>query len=310
MISPNSRTSLRRLPLWTALVIAVQALLLPGQAPAEETRRHGEGRLWQVTQPGVPPSYVFGTMHTSDPQVVDLPSEVAAAFESADRVVLELIMSPQAGFKLAQSMVLTDGRTLPDLTGEARFEQVVETAERYGLPAAQMKFFRPWAVMTFFSLPPDELRREAAGEKALDQMLQARAEAVGTPVHGLESPEEQIAVLSGLSDEDQVALLDVALRLNPEIDTLFERMKQAYLAGDLAALHVMAEEQSADADPRLTELFEERLIGQRNELMTARLDDYLKQGGAFIAVGALHLSGDDGVLHLLEQNGYQVERVL
>ena len=292
-----------------ALSLAL-SLVLPGTLLAGQDRVHGEGRLWRVEKPGAAPSHIFGTMHTSDSQVVDLPAEVSQAFGSSDRLVLELVLSSDTGMELAQAMVLTDGRTLPDLIGDERFAKVLEGARRYGLPAAQMQFFKPWAVMTFFSLPPAELKREAAGQQPLDQMLQARAQAAGKPVHGLESPSEQLSVFTKLSEADQIALLDVALALNPRIDSLFEDMKQAYLAGDLNRLHAMSEEQSADADPRLVKLFEDRLIGERNQLMADRMLEHLEAGQAFVAIGALHISGDDGILRLLEQNGYSVERVL
>ncbi|MEM7225176.1 MAG: TraB/GumN family protein [Pseudomonadota bacterium] len=288
----------------------VLSLLLPATLHAGGDRSHGEGRLWRVDKPGAAPSHVFGTMHTSDPQVVDLPTEVRQAFEGSERLVLELVLTSEAGMELAQAMVMTDGRTLPDVIGDERFAKVLEGARRYGLPATQMQIFRPWAVMTFFSLPPAELKREIAGKLPLDQMLQTEAKAAGTPVHGLESATEQISVFTELPEADQIALLDVALILNPSIDRLFEEMKQAYLAGDLNRLHEMSQEQSAGTDPRLAELFEDRLIGHRNQIMVERMQEYLTAGGAFVAVGALHLSGDDGILSLLEDQGYTVERVL
>ena len=141
-------------------------------------------------------------------------------------------------------------------------------------------------------------------------MLQSRASAAGTPVHGLETIEEQVGVFAGLPEADQVALLDAALALNAEVDRLYEDMKRAYLAGDLDALQQIAEEQQATSDPALEARLEDRLIGSRNRRMAERLTVHLTRGGAFVAVGALHLSGDAGVLHLLEQQGYRVERVL
>ena len=307
MTMTSTRFSLGRLLGALGLVLS---LVLPGTVLASQDRVYGEGRLWRVEKPGMAPSHVFGTMHTSDAQVVDLPAEVSEAFKASERVVLELVLSPEAGMEMAQTMILTDGRTLPDVIGDERFKKVLEGARRYGLPAAQMQFFKPWAVMTFFSLPPSELKREAAGHQPLDQMLQSEAQAAGVPVHGLESAGEQLSVFTQMSEADQVALLDVALALNPRIDTLFQDMKAAYLAGDLNRLHEMSQEQSAGADPRLVKLFQDKLIDNRNQLMVDRMQEYLEAGDAFVAVGALHLSGDDGILRLLEQNGYSVERVL
>lgn len=290
---------------WLAL-----AVFLAAQPLAAGERLHGQGRLWQVEGPGGAPSYLFGTMHASEASVVALPPQVVQALDQTGHLVLEMVLSPETNIEMAQAMVLTDGRSLSQIVGPELFAEAGAVAQRYGMPAAQLELLRPWALMALFSLPPAELARQQSGQAALDQMLQARASAAGTPVHGLETIGEQVGVFAGLPESDQVALLDAALALNGQIDSLFENMKRAYLAGDLDALHRIAEEQQATTDPALEARLEDRLIGSRNHRMAERLTEHLTRGGAFVAVGALHLSGDNGVLHLLEQQGYRVERVL
>jgi uncharacterized protein YbaP (TraB family) len=105
------------------------------------------------------------------------------------------------------AMVLTDGRTLDGIVGPELFEQVTEVGAGYGLQPQQLKLFKPWVLMAMFSLPPTEMANVAQGGKSLDEVLQIEAAARGTAVHGLESAEEQIAVLQSPSEADQVALL-------------------------------------------------------------------------------------------------------
>jgi uncharacterized protein YbaP (TraB family) len=50
------------------------------------------------------------------------------------------------------------------------------------------------------------------------------------------------------------------------------------------------------------------MIGARNHRMVERMTKSF-DGGAFVAIGALHLPGEDGVLALLEQRGYAIKRV-
>ena len=283
--------------------------LAPPLAQAGE-RLHGQGRLWQVARDGLAPSYLFGTMHSSEASVTDLPPAVARAFDGAGGLVLEVILDQGAQIKMGNAMMLSDGRSLSQIIGPELSGRVAATAGRYGLPPAQLQLLRPWAVMAIFSLPPAELARQQAGQQPLDQLLQARAAERGTPVSALESVEEQLDVFAGLREADQIALLEVALALNPQVEDIFARMKSAYLAGDLAALHDMAKEQQAGGDPVLDAFFERRLIETRNHRMAARLAPHLARGGAFVAVGALHLSGEEGLLNLFEQQGYVVERVL
>ena len=289
-----------------AVVLGVMALR---PVAAEEPRPYGQGLLWRVEKPGQPASYVYGTMHSADERIVDISEATAQAFAESQSVVLELVMGGDSAAELTQALILTDGRVLPDIVGEERFGKITEIGARYGMAPAQLQLFRPWAVMTFFSVPPAEMARQAQGNLPLDQSLQAQAQALNKEVHGLETISEQLAVFGELSSEDQVALLDVALELNPQIETLYEEMKAAYLAGDLDELHAMAERQSAGADPELTALFEDRLIDTRNRLMVERMADYLAEGNTFVAVGALHLSGETGILNLLADQGYTVTPV-
>jgi uncharacterized protein YbaP (TraB family) len=62
-------------------------------------------------------------------------------------------------------------------------------------------------------------------------------------------------------------------------------------------------------DQRLAEDFQRRLVDDRNQRMVERMQPYLQQGKAFVAVGALHLPGKTGLLERLQQQGYTVTRV-
>ncbi|UCE88321.1 MAG: TraB/GumN family protein [Pseudomonadota bacterium] len=63
------------------------------------------------------------------------------------------------------------------------------------------------------------------------------------------------------------------------------------------------------SDPEIAELFTRRFIVERNRLMLERMQPRLREGNAFIAVGALHLPGEQGLLRLLERRGYRVKAI-
>jgi uncharacterized protein YbaP (TraB family) len=290
--------------------LAALLLLASPLTPAAGDRPFGQGLLWRVERADAAPSHIFGTMHTADRQVVTLPRPVQDAFEAADSLVLEIVMSNRIRAELGQAMLLPRNRQLDAIVGPQRFARVLDAgARRYGMPREQLVRFKPWAVTLFFSLPPSELQRQAAGGTPLDQMLQMRARERGIALHGLETMAEQIAVLGDLSEPDQLLLLDAAIEANPRIEALFEAMKLAYLDRDLTALHRLTEEMSADGGQEIQQLYFERLIDARNQRMAARMVARLAEGKAFVALGALHLSGPRGVLKLLEQQGYTLTRV-
>ena len=156
------------------------------------------------------------------------------------------------------------------------------------------------------------VERAAAGPSGvLDIVLARSAAEQGKPVHQLESLEEQIAVFEGMSEADQVALLGQAVDNYERMPALIGRLVEAYLARDLASLWRISEESGGEGveAKRLRAVFAHRLLEERNVRMAERSEARLREGGAFIAVGALHLYGDAGMLSLLEKRGYRVSRV-
>jgi uncharacterized protein YbaP (TraB family) len=257
----------------------------------------------------VAPSHIFGTMHTADRQVVALPPAVENALGKAASLVLEIVMTDQVRGELAQAMILSNGTGLDAIVGPERFERVLEAGARYGMSGEQLKQFKPWALTMFFSLPPSEFQRQAAGGVPLDQVLQESARKRGIALHGIETTAEQVAIVAGFPEPEQLALLDAAMETNPRIESFFSAMKTAYLERDLTALHRLVDEMSEGSDQDLQRVFLDRMVDLRNERMAKRLAARFAEGNAFVAVGALHLSGERGILKLLEENGYRVSRV-
>ncbi len=292
-----------------ALGVVLLLALLVQPAAAKEHRLHGQGRLFKVTAAGISPSYVFGTMHSTDPEVLKLPTPVVRAFTASARLVLEMVFTPEVEARMGEAMRLQEGRTLAGIVGPAIYGKLLKRAAVYGLPAQQMNQLQPWAASMIFSVPLAELDREASGILALDRTLQQAADGRGIPVHGLESLKEQIATFSDASEREQIDNLRLTLDLNPEIDSAFAEMKKLYLAGDLDALHAMVKSMFPPKDAHLERQFERDFIEKRNKRMANRMARYVKQGDAFVAIGALHLSGAQGVLHLLEIRGYTVTRI-
>jgi hypothetical protein len=286
-----------------ALVLLGGLASLPVSAPAAE--RYERGLLWRVEGAGAPASHVFGTVHLSDPRVTRLPPAVARELDQARSLTLESGVGPADIVQLAGRMVFDDGHDLPGVAGEELFKRAALLMAGQGLSEPMLRMFRPWAVAVLLSVPP----QDPSG--VLDFVLERRAQEQGKPIHQLETMEEQVAVLAGLSQEDQVALLKQAVNEHEHMAARIGRVIDAYLARDLAGLSRISEEGigAGEEERRLAEVFTRRLLHERNGRMAERAEPRLKEGGAFIAVGALHLYGADGVLALLESRGWRVTRV-
>jgi len=300
--------------LWLAPRVALAAfvltVLLVGRlALAAGDVPNGQGLLWKIERAELAPSYLFGTIHITDERVLDLPPAVEAAFGAARSATFEIIMTDELRMTMARAMVLRDGRTLESILSPELFREAATAGARYGFGPEQLKYFKPWALAMFLSVPQAELTRAAKGAVPLDQWLQNEARARGKPVYALETGDEQIALFNELSEADQLAMLESAIKDNARIEALFEDMTARYLARDVGGIYSEMLVQSQSMNKQLLELFLLRFNDERNRTMIARMAERLAEGGAFIAIGALHLPGERGLVSLLQNQGYRVERV-
>lgn len=294
-LSGNTRVIL------AALLAAWLMLLNAVPLRAETAPLHG--LLWEVSKPGVVASHLFGTIHSEDPQVLQLDGRVQAAFDAAHSVVLEVLLDTDAMQYSSAVMLLLDGRTLDGIIGTELFNQTSRVCSSRGIPEVVLQRMKPWAVAVTLSMPVPETGQ------VLDMMLYQDALLANKPVHGLETIGEQLDIFDTLPESGQIMLLRDALENFPGIDALHEELLQAYKRRDLGALMAINDASMPIGDQRLADDLQRRLIRDRNRLMAERMQPYLEQGRTFVAVGALHLPGADGLLQLLQQRGYILRRV-
>ncbi len=293
-----------------ALIVIALGLLLVGRAAlAGGEMPYGQGVLWKLERGAVAPSYLFGTIHITDERVLRLPAEVAQAFDGARSATFEVIMTDELRMRLARVMIAPPDRTLDRILGPALYDDAMAAGARYGFAPEQLRFLKPWALAMFLSVPEAEFARSATGALPLDQALQERARAQGKPVYELETGDEQIALFDELTEDDQLSMLESAIEDNARIETLFEDLTTRYLARDVGAIHRDMIQQSKSMDEQLIKMFLLRFNEERNRTMVRRMEAHLGEGGAFVAIGALHLPGETGLLSLLAAQGYQITRV-
>lgn len=259
------------------------------------------GLLWKIETPGSAASYLFGTYHTSDPRITTLPCPVQDAFDRSASYTMEVIANGAGIVSMAQAMFFSDGQTLKAVLGEPLYQETLRAIGNTGT-AGGIDNMKPWAVMMMLSAP-----RETSG-LFLDMALQLAATRRGKPTYGLETMQEQIAVFNGMSLDDQIALLRDTVQNHQLIQSAMEDLTQAYLKRDLGALLALSEK-FKPSDARIHDAMMDRLLTQRNANMAERMQVRLKEGNAFVAVGALHLPGESGLLQLLSTAGYRVTRV-
>lgn len=288
------------------LAAALAAAFGPAVVSGAGSARFRMGLLWRVTGPRAEPSHVFGTLHAGDPRLQPFPAPVRQAFDSSRALMLEYVPDAYARERFLEAAMYLDGRTLDQDIGEADFERAVRALAPAGLAREFVRKVKPWGVLLNL-----RISRQPSGAEPPEVRLVRRARERRMPVAQIENVEEQIFTFDEMSRATQLALLRHALSHPEELDALAERTLQAYLLGDLQTIWD-AQQDFAGRHPELRAHHEElvkRVVLDRSVVMAYRMQRELRRGGAFIAVGALHLYGARGVLALLEEDGYRAERV-
>jgi len=276
--------------------------------------------LFKIEKDGVEPSWLFGTMHITDPRIVQLSQKVQNAFDQANTLIIESdeILDMQTA-QLAllgrpDLQMFTDNTRLTDFIDEEQRAVLEKGLERRGLQLALINRMQPWMVTGLVALPACEMQRKQAGELFLDLALADRAKASGKTIAGLETIVEQLEAMASLPIEFHVQGLVETIKLGDAMDDVIETMIQLYLDENIAAvmptLAVVAEKLGGTDDDEGYAAFEEKIVVNRNYIMAERAQPFLEDGGVFLAVGALHLPGEEGVAKLLENAGYSVTPVL
>lgn len=268
----------------------------------------GTPLLWRIEQPdrlnNARSSYIFGTIHLDDEKVMAIPDSLLRRLAVADTLMLELELNDLGSVDVLRKMLFTDGRNLAQVIGETSFNEVSEALINTGndLPDDVITFLKPWAAMLLL------IRPENSTGTFLDKRLADLARNAGIRVQGLETVNEQLSVFDDIAMEDQVNLLQSAMSTLVDKDDAYKQLLDAYLGGDLEELVSIADTQ-LPKDRQLAELLNKKLILERNERMFIRMQTQLQAGNTFIAVGALHLPGQMGLLNKLNKAGYRLIRV-
>jgi len=263
--------------------------------------KYTQGLLWKVSKAGIQSSYIFGTIHVADENILSLPAVVSAALDSCNIFVMETLPDSAQILSFFNMMYFSDGNRLTEMLSKQLFEKTVEILSAYHLPEEAVAVMKPWAAFLIMNYPPNM-------GTVLDLELLRIAQNNGNEIYGLETLEEQGDVLNGMDYEAQIRLLtDSVCHYNIVIED-FEKMKIFYRNRDLQGLFAYSNRYSISNDAVYEELLE-KLLTKRNYIMAERMQPMLKDGNAFIAIGAMHLPGDEGVLHLLMQRHYDISLV-
>lgn len=289
-------TLLRWLGLCALLMIAAC-----GREPAPPPIDGGPA-LWRVQGHGVD-GWLFGTIHVLPRGVGWRTDKIQQAMDAADQLVLESaeIQDQMRTRALFEKMGRSPG--LPSL--EARLpederDELQRIANEGGTSTQLLSGYESWAAAMLLSAAAQEPLHLSAGE-GVEPVLIAAFQGMGKPIGGLETVARQFGAFDTLPEASQRQLLAQTVSEARGMKALYERILQAWLRGDMAAI-AQEDQLGEQPDPAV----EQAILVARNHDWTGAIAKL--KGRPFIAVGTGHLTGRDNLIQLLEARGYKVSR--
>jgi uncharacterized protein len=269
--------------------------------------------LWKIERAGRPTSYLFGTVHLTDERVTKLSPAVEQALSQSKTVALEVsdISEKATATVIAQSaplVMFTDGRRLDGLLSGTEYDTVKRIISRSGMPSDLAALFKPWIVTMIMSVSDCERTSIQQGARVLDMKIAEVGKARGLQVVGLETIPEQLQALAAVPEPQQLDMLRASLKFADRTNDMMETLVQLYLERKISAalpFQIAIAKQVGIGNEAFAG-FQEKLLTERNIKMRTTAEPLLEQGGVFIAIGALHLPGKQGLVALLRQAGYTV----
>lgn len=280
---------LKKLVLPTLLI----AVFVPVQAVSDSL-------LWRIQKQDIAPSYLFGTIHLDDKRVLRLSKKVQRAFDYSTVILTEVTLNLEVMQEIQNTFLRANKTRLRDDLGKKRYAELYKLLSQRKLVDAYIDRLKVWAAMMLLLMP------DSSGV-ILDVKLQQLAATEGKQLQGLETVASQLGRFDKLPLQDQIQMLDEAMAIEPKLKELYEEITKAYLAEDLSKLYKLS--QVGYGTNKLNDKLQALLIDDRNRDMLQAALPHINNGNAFIAVGALHLPGEQGLIKLMRQQGYQVEPV-
>jgi uncharacterized protein len=271
--------------------------------------------VWRVTNAKAP-FYLVGSIHALGKKDYPLPKPYEIALKNSNRFVFEFDPTryTEFGKKFEAAAKYSRGQDIrsrisPELLAWLRKNMFTilpdgrsGSRDRLGSFDSQL-CYKPWWIAQHLTAPA--AYSKTAASNGLDNYFVDHATRTGKEIGGLESVDEHVAVMGGLSDRDGEFMLQDALTQPDNGEREFTKMYKAWRKGDTDGLWAGDAHLRTKA-PRIAA----RFVDDRNVKWVPRIEAELKTGKpTAIVAGALHFSGPRSVIALLQQHGYVIEQL-
>ena len=261
--------------------------------------------LWKIYSNEIKDtSYIYGTMHTQDERVFNFKAGVLEAFKSAEIYAMELNIDSINQTELMKGLLMDSSKTLKQLLSKSEYLEV----SRYFSDSLNMNLFFFEKIQPIYTAQMVATKELGSQQNlALDVYFHSLAKQQNKKIVGLEKMVEQLNVFQKFPYTLQAKELIKVVRDAMSLQTNeLENIIELYIKEDLDSLLLLTVESQLE-DTTYANIINDNLLVSRNYIMANRSEKYVKEHSVFIAVGAAHLPGEKGIIHLLRDKGYKVE---
>lgn len=295
------------------LLFFLQSLFVVSCTEAQSIRKVDplpQALLWKIEHKDLPePSYLFGTIHMIPKDDFFLPAGFEDAFAKTDQVVFEINMDDMSGIGTLMGMIsnllMKDGMTLDRLISEEEYREVSVYFEEMGLPMFMLNKVKPMFLSMLAEINMDPAAIQDEGIISYEQELYQMAQESGKVVGGLETMNYQMSLFDSIPYKDQAVMLVESVRGVSDEDGMIDETINLYKTQHIEGMLGMV----SQIDSSGSSSFERMLLHNRNKHWIPVMQDMMKEGPVFFAVGAGHLAGEVGVIKLLQEQGYKITPV-
>ena len=295
--------SKRKFALFLAAAVLGTTPVLAQTAPA--ALPDADPAIWVVKDPDTT-IYLFGTFHALDGKSAWFNDEVKTAFDQAKEVVLEL--PPEDDKAKLQPIIMKyaldpSGKPFIDRLSPAAKAKYVKALADIGAPPTALDKFKPFFA-TLTLVMAGAQKQGYTAESGAEAVITKAARDSGKPISGLETIDFQMGIFAGMSDAEQIKMLEETLDELDNLGPMFAEMNKHWTTGDANGFAKLMNEMDAQSPAAYKALLTDRNATWA-EWVQKRLD---QPGVVFVGVGAGHLGGKDSVQEFLAKRGIKSTR--
>jgi len=265
-----------------------------------------ETSLWRISK-GANELFMGGTIHVLSKTDYPLPAAFDAAYKKSAKLVFETDIdasqAPTFAQAMLQRMMLPDDRTLKDTLRPDVYAQLEKFGTTRGIPMVMLEKMRP--AMVVITLTFMELQRLGMADEGVDNYYYQRAKTDKKTLGHLESNEQQLDFMTNMGKGRENDFVLYSLKDLQDIADIMQSLKRAWRNGNSAEMEALSLVSMRQDFPQIYQ----QLLVERNQRWLPRIESMLNDPGTeMVLVGALHLVGEDGVLHALREKGYRIEQ--